>query len=100
MIMLPFLMLATCVFSCRYEEGLKKYIELRYHMEDRLFHIVLNKTVALKEVKIAGPSPTVLPERNSGGGLFCVNANFLPSATFSSIPLHCAVEIQTCARRN
>ena len=41
-------------FSWWFEEGVKKYIELRYDMSTHLFQIILNKTVALKDVKIAG----------------------------------------------
>jgi centrosomal protein CEP164 len=42
-------------YSWWYEEGVKKYMELQYDMTKHLFYIILNKTVALKEVKIAGP---------------------------------------------
>ena len=48
-------------FSWWYEEGVKKYIELRYDMTAHLFQIILNKTVALKDVKIAGASRVLLP---------------------------------------
>uniref|UniRef100_A0A6T8LZ23 WW domain-containing protein n=1 Tax=Hemiselmis andersenii TaxID=464988 RepID=A0A6T8LZ23_HEMAN len=41
-------------FSWWFEEGQKKYIELRYHMNEKVFQIVLNKTVELNDVKIAG----------------------------------------------
>lgn len=47
-------------FSWWFEEGQKKYIELRYHMNDKLFQIVLNKTVELKDVKIAGRDSELL----------------------------------------
>ena len=41
-------------FAWWFEEGVKKYMELRYDMEAKIFHITLNKTVALRYVKIAG----------------------------------------------
>ena len=37
-----------------FEEGVKKYMELRYDMTAKVFHIILNKSVALRDVKIAG----------------------------------------------
>ncbi|KAJ1483119.1 hypothetical protein T484DRAFT_2616025 [Baffinella frigidus] len=41
-------------FAWWFEEGVKKYMELRYDMGEKIFHITLNKTVALRDVKIAG----------------------------------------------
>ncbi|EKX45197.1 hypothetical protein GUITHDRAFT_152765, partial [Guillardia theta CCMP2712] len=41
-------------FSWWFEEAVKKYIELRYDMEAKNFQIILNKSVALRDVKIAG----------------------------------------------
>lgn len=47
-------------FAWWFEEGVKKYMELRYDMKAKVFHIILNKSVALRDVKIAGRDGEIL----------------------------------------